>query len=61
MKTEKEIRQLLADVLKDLRRDYKEMEDYSNISYDVGYMNSLCCILGKKKLSERISAQFMNE
>ena len=61
MKTEKEIRQLLADVLKDLRRDYEEMEDYANITYDVGYMNSLCYILGKKKLSEMISAQFMNE
>jgi len=61
MKTEKEIRQVLADVLKDLRKDYKLMEDYSNITYDVGYMRAICYILGKSKLGDMISAQFMNE
>ena len=61
MKTEKEIRQVLADVLKDLRKDYKLMEDYSNITYDVGYMRCLCYILGKSKLGDMISAKFMNE
>ena len=61
MKTEKEIRQVLADVLKDLRKDYKLMEDYSNITYDVGYMRAICYILGKSKLGDMISAKFMNE
>ena len=61
MKTEKEIRQVLADILRDLRKDYKLMEDYSNITYDVGYMRAICYILGKSKLGDMISAQFMNE
>ena len=61
MKTLKEIRGLLAETLKDLRKDYKLMTDYADITYDVGYMNSLCYILGKGKLAEMISAKFMNE
>ena len=55
------IRGLLAETLKDLRKDYKLMTDYADITYDVGYMNSLCYILGKGKLAERISAKFMGE
>ena len=61
MKTLKEIRGLLAETLKDLRNDCESMEDYSNIAYDVGYMNSLCYVIGKPKLAEMISAKFMNE
>jgi len=61
MKTLKEIRKLLAETLKDLRNDCESMEDYSNIAYDVGYMNSLCYVIGKPKLAEMISAKFMNE
>ena len=61
MKTLKEIRKLLAETLKDLRNDFGSMEDYSNIAYDVGYMNSLCYVIGKPKLAEMISAKFMNE
>ena len=61
MKTIEELRELLASTLKDLRKDYKLMEDYSNITYDVGYMRAICYILGKSKLGDMISAKFMNE
>ena len=55
------IRGLLAETLKDLRKDYKLMTDYADITYDVGYMRALCYILGKAKLGDMISAKFMNE
>ena len=61
MKTLKELRKLLAETLKDLRNDCESMEDYSNIAYEVVYMNSLCYVIGKPKLAEMISAKFMNE
>ena len=61
MKTIKELRKLLASTLKDLRNDFELIEDYSNVTYDVGYMRALCYILGKDKLGVMISAKFMNE
>ena len=61
MKTLKEIRGLLAETLKDLRKDYKLMTDYADITYDVGYLRCLCYILGRHKLGNMISAKFMNE
>ena len=61
MKTLKQLRQLLAITLKDLRNDFKLMDDYSNVTYDVGYLRCLCYILGKDKLGVMISAKFMNE
>jgi len=61
MKTIKELRKLLASTLKDLRNDFKLMDDYSNVTYDVGYLRCLCYILGKDKLGVMISAKFMNE
>ena len=61
MKTIKELRKLLASTLKDLRNDFEIIEDYSNVTYDVGYLRCLCYILEKDKLGVMISAKFMNE
>ena len=61
MLTIKQLRQLLATTLKDLRNDFELIENYSNVTYDVGYLRCLCDILGKGKLGVMISAKFMNE
>ena len=61
MKNIKELRKILADCLRDLRNDFELIEDYSNVTYDVGYMRALCYVLGKDKLGVMISAKFMNE
>tara|TARA_B110001454_G_C12612918_1_gene389481 strand:+ start:647 stop:832 length:186 start_codon:yes stop_codon:yes gene_type:complete len=61
MKTIKQLRQLLAVTLKDLRNDFELIENYSNVTYDVGYLRCLCYILGRHKLGDMISAKFMNE
>jgi len=61
MQTVKQLRQLLAVTLKDLRNDFELVENYSNITYDVGYLKCLCYILGRHKLGDMISAKFMNE
>ena len=55
------IRGLLAETLKDLRNDFELIENYSNVTYDVGYLRCLCYILGRHKLGDMISAKFMNE
>lgn len=60
--TEKEIRNTIADVYKELNKDYKIlMEDgqYDNIAYDVGYINSLCNLIGKEELGQQIYNKFM--
>ena len=60
--TEKEIRNTIADVYKELNKDYKIlMEDgqYDNIAYDVGYINSLCNIISKEELGQQIYNKFM--
>jgi len=61
MKNLKDIRKLLAECLRDLRNDFKSMENYSDVVYDVGYMRALCYVLRKDKLANMISAKFMNE
>ena len=37
------------------------MEDgqYDNIAYDVGYINSLCNLIGKEELGQQIYNKFM--
>ena len=60
--TEKEIRNTIADVYKELNKDYNLlMEDgqYDSIAYDVGYINSLCNVLGKQELGQQIYNKFM--
>ncbi len=57
----KDLRKLLAECLRDLRNDFELIENYSNVTYDVGYMRALCYVLKKDKLANMISAKFMNE
>ena len=60
--TEKEIRNTIADVYKELNKDYETLTEegqYDTIAYDVGYINSLCNVLGKQELGQQIYDKFM--
>ena len=60
--TEKEIRNTIAEVYKELNKDYKTLTEdgqYNTIAYDVGYINSLCNVLGKQELGQQIYNKFM--
>ena len=60
--TEKEIRNTIADVYKELNKDYETLTEegqYDTIAYDVGYINSLCNVLGKQELGQQIYNKFM--
>ena len=46
MKTEQEIRDLLASYISDLRRDYKNMST-RDIFYDIGYIHALYHMIGQ--------------
>ena len=60
--TEKEIRNTIAEVYKELNKDYETLMDegqYDSIAYDLGYINALCLILGKQELGQQIYDKFM--
>ena len=60
--TTKEIRNTVAEVYKELNKDYDNLVEsgqYNTIAYDVGYINSLCNILGKRELGQKIYNKFM--
>ena len=60
--TEKEIRNTIAEVYKELNKDYGTLTEegqYNTIAYDVGYINSLCNVLGKQELGQQIYNKFM--
>ena len=61
--TEKEIRNTIAEVYKELNKDYETLTEdgqYNTIAYDVGYINSLCNVLGKQELGQQIYNLYMN-
>ena len=60
--TEKEIRNTIAEVYKELNKDYETLTEdgqYNTFAYDVGYINSLCNVLGKQELGQQIYNKFM--
>ena len=60
--TEKEIRNTIAEVYKELNKDYETLTEdgqYNTIAYDVGYINSLCNLIGKEELGQQIYNKFM--
>ena len=61
--TEKEIRKTIVIIYWDLKKDFDillSQGQQETIAYDVGYINSLCNILGKQDLGRLIYNKFMN-
>jgi len=43
----------------DLKREKDIIEDFANITYDVGYMVALCIVLKRKRVADRIYDYFL--
>ena len=53
----KPLEQTLAQIIRDMRRDYK-MLDERDVAYDLGYIMALCFALGRKRLASRVLDRF---
>jgi len=49
----------VKDMFFDLKKDKDIMEDFSNITYDVGYMVALFIALKRKRVADRIYDYFL--
>ena len=49
----------IRDMFFDLKKDKDIMEDFANITYDVGYMVALCIALKRKRVADRIYDYFL--
>ena len=43
----------------DLKNDKDIMEDFANITYDVGYMVALCIAIKRKRVADKIYDYFL--
>ena len=50
-------KQILASTIRDLKRDYTQMED-RDVAYDLGYIMGLCNSLGRTRLSDLVLNRF---
>ena len=58
---EKKMRQLISNVFWDLKRDINKGMNIEDIYFDVGYMSSLCVIIGKRELGQKINDKFIQQ
>jgi hypothetical protein len=47
------LRQTLAQVIRDMKRDHLMLED-RDVAYDLGYMMALCYALDRKPLADKL-------
>jgi len=49
----------IRDMFFDLKNDKDIMDDFANITYDVGYMVALCIALKRKRVADKIYNYFL--
>ena len=49
----------IRDMFFDLKKDKDIMDDFANITYDVGYMVALCIAIKRKRIADRIYDYFL--
>ena len=49
----------IRDMFFDLKKDKDIMDDFANITYDVGYMVALCIAIKRKRVADRIYDYFL--
>jgi len=49
----------IRDMFFDLKKDKNIMEDFANITYDVGYMVALCVAIKRKRVADKIYDYFL--
>lgn len=47
------LRQTLAQVIRDMKRDHQMLED-KDVAYDLGYMMALCYAVDRKPLADKL-------
>jgi hypothetical protein len=57
--TKEEIKKIICEMYWDLNKDYKLIDDFANISYDIGMMIAYCKTLGKEQLADRLTNKFL--
>jgi hypothetical protein len=55
----KETMNTIKDMFFDLKEDKDNMDDFANITYDVGYMVALCIALNRKRVADKIYNYFL--
>ena len=56
---DKKIMSTIRGMFFDLKNDKDIMDDFANITYDVGYMVALCIALKRKRVADRIYDYFL--
>ena len=51
------LRQTLAQVIRDMKRDYNRMDE-RDVAYDLGYMMALCYTLDRKPLADALLERY---
>ena len=49
----------IRDMFFDLKKDKDIMDDFANITYDVGYMVALCIAIKRKRVADKIYDYFL--
>ena len=55
----KKTMRIIRDMFFDLKEEKDIMEDFANITYDVGYMVALCIALKRHKTADKIYDYFL--
>ena len=55
--SETEMRQTLAQTIRDLKRDVEQINDV-DVAYDLGYIMATCRALGRTQLADRVLSRF---
>ena len=55
----KKTMRIIRDMFFDLKNDKDFMDDFANITYDVGYMVALCIALKRHKTADKIYDYFL--
>ena len=55
----KKTMRIIRNMFFDLKNDKDIMDDFANITYDVGYMVALCIALKRKRVADRIYDYFL--
>ena len=56
---DKKTMRIIRDMFFDLKNDKDIIDDFANITYDVGYMVALCIALKRNRVADRIYDYFL--
>ena len=60
MISEKQIVKMLNDMVDNIKKDAPNMENHSEIAFDIGYISALCHVLGKGDIAQELQDKYMD-